>query len=91
MIFESLFKLDFVDILGNIKLFEVSPSVFSNFAVFHYVVNSSDKCKMYIVFALFGVTGVKWNAYPSICFFINNVHPNVVSLRILVYHDIKKW
>ena len=60
ILFESLLQLDFVDILGNVKLFEVRPKI-SFVVVFHHGANSSSKCKKckrYVVFSLFDVTRV---------------------------------
>ena len=40
------------------------------FALLHYGENLSSKCKMYVVFALFGLARVKWNISLTIDVFI---------------------
>ena len=89
LLFESLPELNFVDILGNIKLLKFIQTF--NFTVFHYGANSSSQCKRYIVFVMFGMARVKWKTSLSISFFIKYVHQNVNRLRIFVYYGIKKW
>ena len=68
------------------KLFEVCPNVFFfNFVILLYGTNSSSKCKMYILFVLFGIARAKWSTYLSISFFIKCFHPNVmVSGSLLI-------
>ena len=90
MLYKSLLELNFLDILRKVKLVDVSLNFFPNFAVFYYVEILPIKCKRHIIFVLIGVTAVKWNTSLSI-FFYKYVHPNVINIRIFVYHDTKKW
>ena len=62
---------------------------FFNFVILPYGTDSSSKCKIYIIFVLFGIARAKWSTYLSVSFFIKCFHPNVVVSGSLLIMTVR--